>query len=232
MRQSALALLSLAMLTAPLTAQGFEGTVTVKPNAEIQVPTKWMIKGSMIAMDGTMPPTSGPMAGNAMHIIIDEAALSMTVLVPLSADMSAMMAAMLPPGTKGLKIVTTLPKGTAGPPMAMPKKLGTTQTIAGMKCDDYEGAGPDGKPTRICVTRELGDFVYPSLGGRGGRGGSAPAWVAALRQIGGFPLKVWSVDGKSDFEVESVVRGSVPASAFAVPEGYNAMPGMGGRGGF
>jgi hypothetical protein len=231
MRRSALMLLFPLLAAAPLTAQGFEGTVMVKPTADGTMPTTWMIKGQRIAVDAAMPASAGPMAGTATHIIVDFGSQSVTVLVPLTPAMSGMMGAMLPPGTKGLKMATALPKGTAAAGTA--KKLGTSQTIASLKCDDYEGTSTDGKVERVCMTHDLGEFAYPGggMGGRGGRG-SGPGWVEVMRQVGGFPLKEWTPAGTVDFEVLSVQRGSIPASVFEVPEGYNTMGGMGGRGGF
>jgi hypothetical protein len=231
MRRATLLYLLPVLAATPVAAQAFEGTAIVKAAPAETVPSKWMFRGHQIAIDGVMPASSGPMAGSTMHIIIDHTAQTATVLIPLTPAVSGMMGSMLPPGSKGIKMVSALPKAAPGATPTPPKNLGTSETIAGTKCDDYEATGSDGSVERMCVTHELGEFTYPSIGGRGGRGGAAPAWVDAMRQIGGFPLKVWSPAGRVDFEIESVQRGSVPASAFEIPEGYNTMGGMGGRGG-
>ena len=95
------------------------------------------------------------------------------------------------------------------------KKLGTSQTIAGLKCDDYE-ASADGQTTKICFAPNVGMFAYPNLGGGmngRGRGAAAPGWAKGLPTAPGFPLKAWSADGKVSMEVTAIDRTAVPLSA-------------------
>ncbi|MBP9897852.1 MAG: DUF4412 domain-containing protein [Gemmatimonadales bacterium] len=228
-----LLLLPLA-LALPMGAQGFEGTMSMRVGAPdgTMMDVKYMIKGDKMGMTATAPASAGPLAGSEVRMIIDQSAKTMTMMMPLPAGMGN---GMLPPDTKGLKMVNPIGSGTATEGSNTPveyKKLGTSQTIAGLKCDDYE-ASADGQTTKICFAPNVGMFAYPNLGGGmngRGRGAAAPGWAKGLSTAPGFPLKVWSADGKVSMEVTAIDRTAVPLSAFEVPAGYvdlSAM--MGGR---
>lgn len=236
MRPSLLLLPLVAAL--PLGAQGFEGTMTMRVGAPdgTMMDVRYMIKGEKMGMTATAPASAGPLAGAEVRIIVDQAAKTMTMMMPLPAGMGN---GMLPPDTKGIKMVNPIAPveasaGGAGGSTAPVefKKLGTSQTIAGLKCDDYE-ATTDGQTTRSCFATSIGMFAYPNLGGGmngRGRGAAAPTWSKGLASAPGFPLKVWSTDGKVAMEVTAIDRSAVPASSFEVPAGYvdlGAM--MGGR---
>jgi hypothetical protein len=235
-RALAIALISLTS-AAPLAAQ-FEGTVHVKMTgsgraAEEGITMKMAIKGDMQATTVTMPASSGPMAGMEMRSIIDGKANTMTTLMPMPPGMPAM------PGmgdAKGFKTVTDLSKlgsseGQSDSKVEI-KKLGTSEKIAGLDCDDYEITG-NGSVSRACITQSLGRFIFPESGGMGRRGNSSPpAWAKAFGNRAAFPLKVWTTDGKIGMEVTAVEKGPVPASLFEIPAGYVDMAGMmRGRGG-
>lgn len=226
-------------LALPLGAQTFEGTIAMRISApEGAMELKYLMKGDRMAMVMTAPASAGPIAGAEIRMITDPAAKTMTMLMPLPPGMAG--GGFLPPDTKGMKSVTPLDGAevaAAGKVSSETiKKLGTSQTIAGMKCDDFE-VTENGATTMMCLATGVGRFSYPSLGGGGmggrGRGGAAPspAWSKALGGHPGFPLKVWTpADGKVAMEVTSIDRGSVPASTFEIPAGYvdlGAM--MGGR---
>lgn len=223
------------LLALPLGAQGFEGTMTMQVGAPDGTPmeVKYMIKGEKMGMTATAPASAGPLAGAEIRMIIDPSAKTVTMLMPAMAG----MANLLPPDSKGIKMVNPIggadaAGGAAAGPAVTYKKLGTSQTIAGLKCDDYESTA-DGETTRACFASNVGMFTYPSLGGGmggRGRGAAAPAWSKGIGQAPGFPLKVWTTDGKVAMEVTAIDRSAVPASAFEVPAGYvdlGAM--MGGR---
>ncbi|MEO7083041.1 MAG: DUF4412 domain-containing protein [Gemmatimonadaceae bacterium] len=238
----ALSLFGLVAAT-PLAAQ-FEGTVNMKMSAPTgggtgEINMKISVKGDRSATVMSMPASSGPMAGMEIHSIFDPKANTMTTLMPMIAGMANI------PGmqnAKGLKTVVDLSKagqmsaGRAGATGAVPeadiKKLGTSETIAGMSCDDYEITS-NGQPMRMCMTSALGRFTLPQMGGGMGRGGATtpPAWSRAFGSKPMFPLKVWSTDGKMAMEVTSVQKGSVPESMFEIPDGYVDMAAMmGGMG--
>jgi hypothetical protein len=218
----------------PLAAQ-FEGTVTMKlstPDRDgaSEMNMKIAVKGDRSATIMSLPASAGPMAGMEVRSIYDPKANTMTMLMPMVAGMANI------PGmanAKGMKTVVDLSKAQAmaGTNSSQDnvdvKKLGTSEKILGMSCDDYEITGKDSQPMRMCVTSALGRFTMPQMGGGMGRGGSVPpAWSRAFGNKPMFPLKVWSTEGKMAMEVIAIDKGAVPASTFEIPEGYVDMAGM------
>jgi len=220
---------------APLAAQ-FEGTINIKTyDADGMVDSKGFkvaIKGDMQATTVTLSESAGPMAGKEVRSIYDSKANTVTMLIPMPPNMP-MMAAMA--DAKGMKNVIDLSKlsNREDDSKIEIKKLGTSEKIAGLDCDDYEITTNKGSPTRACVTDALGHFMFPqSGGGMGARGSAPPAWARAFGNKAAFPLKVWEPGGKVSMEVTSVEKGSIPASAFEIPAGYVDMAAMmHGRGG-
>jgi hypothetical protein len=110
------------------------------------------------------------------------------------------------------------------------RRLGTSDTIAGVSCDDYEIKEEKSTPMRACITTALGAFAFP-ISGRGmmgGRGSASPGWARAFDGKPGFPLKVWSSDGSVALQVTEIDKTPVEDSAFVIPEGYVTMPKRGG----
>jgi len=212
------------LLTLPLGAQGFEGTINMRmTSAETSEPinTTMHIKGDVMAMVMTLPASAGPLANMEARMVLDQGARKMTMLLPMPPGMPAM------PGATGMKIVTDLSKVPAGADHATEttvKSLGTSQTIAGMACNDYQvTSGHD--VTNMCVTDKLGRFTLPNSG----MGAPQPAWAKAFGDKPMFPLKVWTTtDGNSvAMEVISVTRGAAPAGVFDTsPAGYQDMSAM------
>ncbi len=217
-------LLLLSVLALPLTAQQFEGRITMKiPEGNQEI--NWTVKGAKSLI--VLPAVGG--AGDT-RVIMDTQARTATILAFL-------------PGQGGIRLTmptdaaaTTTSTTTATPAAGAPRKLGTTQTIAGHKCDDYEM--PDAEKTRLCITTALGAFMVPSTGGgagmgmlTGGRSGAASAlstaqsWSKVL-PANSFPLKVWTGENKVMLEVVRAVKETVPADAFAIPADYTDMTAM------
>lgn len=212
----------------PLGAQQFEGAINVRLSVskDDEVTGVMLAKGERVALTMTLPASAGPMAGQEARMIVSPDATSMTMLLPMPAGLPAMG------GAKGMKMVVKLDdvskSDTDRIAKSELKKLGTSQTVATMKCDDYELAVEGEKPTRMCLTDGMGRFVFPSMGGRGA---GEPSWTRKIRQKGLFPLKVWTTDGNVAMEVTAVTRKTIPASAFVIPEGYMDASGMmGGMG--
>lgn len=229
MRRTLSALLPI-FLALPLGAQAFEGTINMRMTSQESpdpITTTMHIKGDLMAMVMTFPASAGPMAGIEARMILDQGAKKMTMLMPMPPGIPAM------PGAKGMKIVTDLTKAqaeAAKAPEPTVTKLGTSQTIAGMSCDDYQTTS-GGETTNMCVTDKLGRFALPS----GGVGAPPPpAWARAFGDKPMFPLKVWTTSSGSSvaMEVTSVKRGAVPAEVFNTsPAGYQDMSSMmGGMG--
>ncbi|MDZ4258352.1 MAG: hypothetical protein U0994_06870, partial [Gemmatimonadales bacterium] len=125
------ALLLLALVTtAPLAAQ-FEGTIamTASDNGTDPVAIQYYVQKGRVAIVMVAPPSAGPMAGSEMRMLMDPDQQKMTILMPLSGQMAAMMG-----GAKGIKMVTDLkdlPNGDEVAPNGSVQELGTKQRIAG-----------------------------------------------------------------------------------------------------
>ena len=223
------------MLPLVLPAQApFEGTLIMKLHMTggSEQNMKVEIKGDRQVTIMSLPADAGPMAGMEMRAIYDQKARTVTTLLPVPSMMAQMPALA---NAKGIKNVADL-SGLEADSLhddATIKKLGTSEKVAGIDCDDYEITSGKEAPMRACIASTLGRFLYPRSTGGMGRRSSPPAWVRAFGNRPVFPVKVWSTDGKGvAMEVTSVQRGSVPESEFQVPEGYVDMSAlMRGRGG-
>ncbi|HRP09171.1 MAG TPA: DUF4412 domain-containing protein, partial [Gemmatimonadales bacterium] len=168
----------------------------------------------------TMRPTSGPAAGAEMRMVVNRTTRTIT---------SFIAAPGAPGGGKGFKMVQPMPDDAEAEAAAgdiQVRKLGTSQTVAGHKCDDYEITS-NKETAQICATESLGNFMMLQGGGMGG--GSSPAWARAFGNKPMFPLKVTSPDGGTTVEVTAIERGTPDAAYFEEnTAGYMAMPNMGG----
>jgi hypothetical protein len=174
MRHITLILLPVALASVPLAAQNFEGTVALRLNGTQSM--TWKIKG-----ERSQVTTGTAVAGRTqMRTIIDRDAKTSTMLMPLPGGLPGTQ------GVEGIKIVAPMDaesEESGSDSSFTMKKLGTSQTIAGLKCDDYEVS--DSLATHLCLTTALGSFMLPSavpgLGSlMGGGGGLMP-----LRSLGG-----------------------------------------------
>lgn len=200
------------LAAASLGGQTFEGTVVAKMPMFGTGDLTYRIKGDKSA-------TTMSMGGMEARLITDQTAGTTTMLIPMAMGNS-----------KGMKMVIDMKKEAAkmnGKP-AVIKPLGTSETIAGYKCENIEITS-DQSVTVACISRQLGGFSFTGGGimGRGGNG--TPSWASVLGGRPGFPLRVTGSDGKLIFEVTSVHPGSISADVFAIPEGYGDMSNFGGR---
>ncbi len=109
---------------------------------------KYLVKGDQMAVIMKAGADSGgPMAGAEIRVIMDPKAGKSTVLIPLTGDMAAPVGGMGGGNMKGIKQVVDLNQMAGREDTTSPevKALGTSQTIAGHKCNDFEVT--DGKET-------------------------------------------------------------------------------------
>jgi hypothetical protein len=239
-RSTFLLLFALPLIAGRAAAQAFEGTVTMtvatshagRSNGGTM---KTATRGDRTVISMMEGSSAAEMAESEVRTIIDRKANTLTTLVPIAPGMSMPPALTGGVNARGFVMVTPLSsmfgKGD-GKLDTLPdvRKLGTSQTIAGVRCDDYEIRERRAAPLHACITTALGPFAYP-LSGRGLMGGGGPtssAWARALGDKPGFPLKVSSDDGSISLQVTAIDRTPVPDSAFAVPAGYVTMPRRGG----
>jgi hypothetical protein len=231
-------LIAIPAIAGRAAAQGFEGTITMNATTmfggrSTDGSIKTATKGDRTVTTLLLAEHVGPLAGGVARNVIDRKANTLTTLTPMPPFIS------LPrvsggAHAKGLVMVTPLSAladigGTGSDAKPDIRKLGTSERIAGMSCEDYEIKEDKSTPMRACITTALGAFAFPISGSGlgGGRGSAPPGWVRAFGEKAGFPLKVWSADGKIALEVTGIGKSPVADSQFAIPEGYVAMPGRG-----
>lgn len=210
---------ALVLCAGSLSAQGFQGVITMRTGDVGANPVEMRVhvKGGRTAI---LVPFQGMGPTVEARMVLDPAAKKVTMLVPMAM-----------PGAKGMKMTMDMTEsaGEAEASEGSIRRLGTSQTIAGMSCDDY-AITSQGETSHVCLTGELGAYTIPSMGGRPGASPTMPRWA---RQMGDrFPLKVWRPDGAVLLEVLSVTRGPVSDDLFNTsPEGFQDMSGRmpGGR---
>jgi hypothetical protein len=244
-RSSLLLLLAIPPLAAErAAAQGFEGTVTMTITSTTaasqsnDITMKMATRGDRSVTTITMGSSAGIMAGMEVRTIIDRNANTVTTLTPLPPGMPMPSSMTGGVNAKGFKMVTPfsgmgVTGGRASDVKPEIRSLGTSETIVGLSCEDFEITMAGSTPYRACITRALGTFTYPMsgrgmTGGRGGGASSSPEWARAFGDKPAFPLKVWHTDGKVALQVTAIDKSPVAESAFEIPEGFVTMPGRGG----
>lgn len=195
--------------------KSFEGKLGIKIGQGSQTQLlSTLIKGDRALI--SIPQPSGE-----VRMLIDGSARTMTILTSLNGQ--------------GLKLTTPMEKDSSpkGGPVTLPKKLTTSQTVAGLKCDDYRMEDS----TTACLTSGLGKIFLPSSNnlssGLGGLpnlgGGNSPMQISAVSKWADglpdnlFPLKAMDKDRKVVYEVTSITRQAVSDASFEVPAGYTDM---------
>lgn len=234
--QTVLLLGGLLAASSLVAANVFEGKVTLgmKSAKEKEMVIDYAMKEGLVRME----PKMAEAAGSAM--IFNWEKKEMTVLMP----------------EQSMYMVMPLNQGQGRPGAPMPEreptgkieKTGKTETILGYLCEQLIYTDKD-TATEMWVTEKLGTFMGLGGGGGnpmggmmgGGRGSKKSgdaAWEQALKGMTGFfPLRVISKDGKGKevfrLEAKAIEPGSLPASLFAPPAGYQkfAMPSFPGMGG-
>lgn len=215
MRTPILSLLSTLALALPAAAQGFEGSIVVRisgPGGMGAMTSEMTTKGTKVLNVIRLPGV-----GQEMRLITDYTAHTITTLRPFPPGMP------LPEGVseaKGVVAVSKTPEtpkatGSAGDLRA----LGTSQVIAKTRCDDYEATSETGEVIRICLAKAISGRSPGVLGNAGG-GGASSAWSKVLGGKPVMPLKVWTPNGQTEFEVVEIKPGKVSDRVFDVPSGY------------
>lgn len=213
------------LLTASLGhAASFEGKVTLAMTmgkGQSQV-LDYSIKGTAIRIDMSAQ-------GQSFASIMDLQKMEMLMLMP-----QQQMYMVMPLKDK---IESAVDDALAKEPNI--EKTGRTETILGYKCDEYISKDRD-VTTEIWLAEGLGAFMGLGSGGGmgdmfgGGKKKAAAGWEEKFKGKAGFPLRVVSRDAKSretfKMEATKIAPGSLPASLFQAPEGWQKfqMPNMGG----
>jgi Domain of unknown function (DUF4412) len=225
-----------AALPAIGAAQRFEGTVDVRITAAGPNGTTG-VGGMTFDIKGDRTLVLTHMFGQEVHVLNDFGIGMRTVWMPVPPGVPVPPTVQAQGGTKGLKFEQPIAPRSAGGrdstarPSRTLRKLGTSETIAGIRCDDYEieSTNPGGA-TRVCLTTALGQFSYPGSPSAPGSPSTTPEWSGALGDRPAFPLRVWTADGRNQWQVIRVQRHTIPDSVFAVPSGYLDMAKLRGGG--
>jgi hypothetical protein len=218
MRPSSLTVVPvLLVLAAPAAgAQGFEGALTIRMQAERGMEIQQLIKGDKVRTE---------MGGRGQEgvMIMDGAAQTMMMIMP----------------SEKMYMVMDLKAGAGGPGPRQgetPKitKLGTSETIAGRACDNFLVG--DQQDMEVCAAKGLGFY----MSGRNPMGGRSPMGRvpdfrqdAIMREYkdGFFPLRIVRLaGGKREvmMEVTRIEPKSLDAALFSAPAGYQQMSMPGG----
>jgi hypothetical protein len=209
---------ALSLVAHSASAQQFEGVIVAKMKGDgAAAAVTYSIKGEKIRMD------MGSESGIQAATIVDRAAKKMYLLMPqqqmymeraLDVDAAAVAAE---PRSRTAHFSWT----------------GTSQTIAGMHCDDAVLKDEDGTQLNFCIAKGLAFFGGNTgpmgvMGGTAGRGASRGTWQSQVQ--GGFPLRVQRVgDAEPLLEVTSVQKRALSDDLFTAPPGWRkiAMPTVG-----
>ncbi len=207
----------LALLSSPEHPQ-FEGTLVVRvggPGGTGAMVMTLTAKGQKVLTVMALPGDK-----QEYRSITDNKTHTTTNFVPFPPGMAK------PPGVANAKGVITVVKN---PVLALPtpkpgeksdiRALGTSQSIAGYRCEDYEFTAAAGAVTRMCLSKQLGAVFPGMMGGKSVSGQPAP-WAAALGSTPMTPLKVWHPGGEIVLEVIEVKRQLVSPRVFDAPPGY------------
>jgi hypothetical protein len=201
----------MALAPLGLTAQGFEGAVSMTMHASGQtIPVDYAIKGHKARVEMHT-------SGRTNVILIDLDAHTQTILIP---ELKAF--AVHTGETPTALSSNTPPKVT---------DLGSTETIAGHSCEEYK-VETDKYSGIACMTREFGENpLTDTLSGPLGR---ALKGDEELKKAG-MPLKVdltfkegEKQGDKATVEVTKVSPGPVDEAQFVVPDGWHKLSGLPG----
>jgi hypothetical protein len=226
MKLSRLLLPLLLTVVSAVTAATFEGKVTLgmRSGKDKEVVVAYTLKEGFARMEPKIEGAEG-MASiinwSKMEMIMLMADQQMYMVMPLK---GAMAGAAEATGAHDTKV----------------QKTGETETILGYLCEKYVTTDR-GDTVEMWVTDKLGTFMGIQSGGGGPMGGmfggggkKKGGWEEAVKgKENFFPMRVVgkNAKGKETFRMEtkSVEPGSVPASAFTVPDGWQKfqMPSIG-----
>jgi hypothetical protein len=198
--------LSILVLVASCSNAPFEGEITMRTTTTSGPPHDLVLKAKGERLRFDMKGATG----EDTHGIFDPAANKITVFVDsqksyTDVDFSSGAAA----------------TPNIDPRSASAKKTGKTETMAGLRCDDYVVGDETGKRTEVCLAPGLVYFDIGSLR----PGGATPSVAAAEFRVKKlFPLKSVEIDvsGKetSRAEVTKIEKKSLDDALFAIPAGY------------
>lgn len=209
----------------PASLSDFEGDITVVAKSQKErkpiPPITVTVKGTKMRFDLPEGMEAAPHMGERAYAIADAVAKKLDIVVDeqkmaMEMDLATMGEQLkkLHPPQKPENEAKTKPTVT---------KTGHTDTVAGMKCEDWDFTSEKGERGRVCVSSQNASWLsIPTLG-------LPPEHVWAKDLFDGqhLPLRFIGYDAAgaedSRLEVTKVERKPVLDSTFAIPAGYRTM---------
>jgi hypothetical protein len=216
LRPALRALFAAFLLPAGLPAQaGFEGVITYRIQVEgMNLDMRLLTKGLKTRMEMQMP----DMPGEFFMLMDMESGVMQTVMPAMGMYMEMSFAEVAKAAEEDVPTFRT---------------LGTTDEVAGIRCENYRFGPADNEEVEACLATGMGWFMPtgPGPGGPGGGGGGPD--LAAYREAfkdGALPLRVRSLEGGTwqvQMEATGLERKALDDRLFKLPAGLQkiSMPG-------
>jgi hypothetical protein len=203
---AATAALLAAVVPSVLSAQPFEGALTMRLSAKgangAQVQEiEYLVRNGKVRVS-----MGGPAGAMALLSVPQE----QKVYVLLSLQRAYME---MPIGDASSSVAAKAPVD------AKITLTGRMDTVAGYACEHVTVASA-AQTVDICLAKGLGGYVNPLASMQRG---SEPAWQRLLTVDGGFPLKVTMPDGSIPLEVVKIEKKRLANDLFSVPLDYTKM---------
>lgn len=213
-----------APAAAPGSLAGFEGDITLLTKSKKRsepVPITITVKGAKMRFDVPEDMEGAPKFGMHTHAIVNTAEKKAYTIVDEQKMVMVMDLDRFSEQMKKMKPSGAAEAANEAPPKVT--KTGHTDTIVGMKCEDWDLVSAKGNRGKVCVSEEEASFLsMPNIGTPADR-----LWAKELFDGKHFPLRMVSYDAagteETRLEVTKLERKAVPDAVFEIPPGYKVM---------
>jgi hypothetical protein len=213
-----------AAAAAPGSLAGFEGDITLLTKSKKShepTPITLTVKGAKMRFDVPEDMEGAPKFGMHTHAIVNTAEKKAYTVVDEQRMVMVMDLDRIGEQMKKMKPAGAAEAANEAPPKVT--KTGHTDTVAGMKCEDWDMVNAKGKRGKVCVSEEEASFLsMPNLDMPTDR-----VWAKELFDGKHLPLRMVSYDTagteETRLEVTKLERKPVPDTVFEIPAGYKVM---------
>ena len=197
-----------------LSAQAFEGVVTMRTSAAAPRGAPGAGAGQRAGQDIEYLVRNG-----AVRVNMSGAAGGMSMLItPPARTLFILMAAQRAYMEMPMGAMAAAP--TAAPPTDITvTRTGRIETIAGYACEHVQMVSA-AQTIDLCLAKGLGRYVNPMAAMAQG---AVPSWQRMLMADDGFPLRITMADGSVPIEVVKIAPQRLDNALFAVPPTYTKM---------
>jgi hypothetical protein len=196
--------IALVAATAPLSAQAFEGRITIKLSSESgqSREMEYLARDNKVRIEI-------PGQAQSVAMVMDPANQKMLMLMT---DRKIYVEGPFSPAAAARASEQAGGRATV-------KATGKKETIAGYQCEHFLITDADGSSVDACIAHGLGSFLPPESGGpMAGVGSSNTDWSSQLGKDA-FPLRV-TKGNTTVLEVTKIEKTSLDPSLFTAPEGW------------